>query len=583
MPKQIARWQGTGNNALHSMSEWIMLVDSLRNIADSRYHFLLNDLVDHFNLPGYDSLALSVYPDHSGNIFVNQKCIHQLPWAGWYLNNVLVELLAVPKQGQAFSHWDLNGSFFSDQFAVTLSVDSFSNIEAIFIPDSTAIPNIVINEIFYAGGMSGDWIELANTGLFPVDLSNWSFSDRDSLLAFTIPQNTILRPDSYLILAAKQLVLMETVYHRHVVKGNLRFGLSALGESIFLYDHQKTLIDSVAYKNYYPWPEFFGTATGSIELISRHLDNNIGNNWTTGPEPLGSPGEQNSTGILYFDGIENQIISAGEVFDTIFFRDHFYHPDFSTDTVTWRVTNTEFLNVSVNQDLDFSVVKYQPGERGIEKLKFTASIPGVGFAKDSAYFGIGTTIHDSILCNTSWEQAESPFFIEKQITVPSGCILTIGPGVEIGLGRFGGLAVHGSLQVNGKDDSRTEFFNLENHWQILGFHPNATDTSRLNWTIVKGATFGIDATWQSAAVSAFHHNLIVRNCRFLKNQRCIYGHNGKVEVVNSYFKETNYGEKINLVACEALVENCTLEYTKGDFTAIDFDAGYCMNVSLTLE
>ncbi len=68
------------------------------------------------------------------------------------------------------------------------------------INDCTVPSSVKINEVESNGGTPGDWVELINTGVVPVDVSGFGFKDNDDTRTFKIPANTIIAPGAYLVL-----------------------------------------------------------------------------------------------------------------------------------------------------------------------------------------------------------------------------------------------------------------------------------------------------------------------------------------------------------------------------------------------
>jgi hypothetical protein len=63
--------------------------------------------------------------------------------------------------------------------------------------------NIVISEVNYHsdnGLDSGDWFELHNTTAQPVNVAGWIFRDDQIIDSYTIPQNTTIPANGYLVL-----------------------------------------------------------------------------------------------------------------------------------------------------------------------------------------------------------------------------------------------------------------------------------------------------------------------------------------------------------------------------------------------
>ena len=75
-------------------------------------------------------------------------------------------------------------------------------------PTPTSDPtDIVINEVYYLGSSSEDWVELKNTGPDPIDISEWWFCSRfsyEKLSAMTLKQGAdlTLNPGEIIVLAS---------------------------------------------------------------------------------------------------------------------------------------------------------------------------------------------------------------------------------------------------------------------------------------------------------------------------------------------------------------------------------------------
>ncbi|MBK6304542.1 MAG: lamin tail domain-containing protein [Gemmatimonadetes bacterium] len=98
---------------------------------------------------------------------------------------------------------------------------------------------VKINEVESSGGVPGDWIELYNTGLTPLDLSGFLVKDNDDTRTTTLPAGTTIAPGGI-------YVIEETV---------LGFGLGA-ADAARLYDRNGALLDS------YTWTAHATTTYG---------------------------------------------------------------------------------------------------------------------------------------------------------------------------------------------------------------------------------------------------------------------------------------------------------------------------------
>jgi len=176
------------------------------------------------------------------------------------------------------------------EIEITLSGDS--QLTAFLDVDTTTITDpIVITEINFNSAPeadSDDWIELHNRTGAAIDLTGWQFSDGAGH-AYAFPPDTVLWPESYLVLC-RDRIKFKTV-HPHVknLLGNFAFGLGSEGESVRVLDAQNKVVDRVDYASVAPWPANAQGTGYTIELMDISSDNNLGENWLA-VSLLGTPG-----------------------------------------------------------------------------------------------------------------------------------------------------------------------------------------------------------------------------------------------------------------------------------------------------
>jgi len=157
---------------------------------------------------------------------------------------------------------------------------------------TTVADPIIITEINFASATeadSDDWIELYNRTATAIDLTGWQLTDGAGH-AYAFPADTVLWPDSYLVLCQDRIKFK--AIHPYVKDrlGNLGFGLSGEGESLRVLDPRNKVVDRVDYRSVAPWPQTARGTGYTIELMDIFRDNNLGNNWRA-LTPLGTPGE----------------------------------------------------------------------------------------------------------------------------------------------------------------------------------------------------------------------------------------------------------------------------------------------------
>ena len=125
-----------------------------------------------------------------------------------------------------------------------------------------------------------------------------------------------------------------------------------------------------------------------------------------------------------------------------------------------------------------------------------------------------TWIWDNIQQDTVWTLTDSPFIIIKNITVESGHILTIEPGVEVKFGGNFSLIVEGTLYAVGTPEDTIKFISNKyqpqlGDWGTIRF-ANKSQTSTLAYSIIKHAEHGITIE---------NGNAQIRNCEISHNYR----------------------------------------------------------------
>lgn len=153
---------------------------------------------------------------------------------------------------------------------------------------------VIINEINYNSSdtlTSGDWIELYNTSLNSINISNWQIKDSNDNHVFVIPNGTQIDGNGYLVFVKSELNFA-SVYPNIPYLGELGFGLGN-SDAVRLYSTNGNLMDEVYYDALPPWPSCANGTSYTLELIAPELDNSLPENWDCVNEN-GSPNAVNS-------------------------------------------------------------------------------------------------------------------------------------------------------------------------------------------------------------------------------------------------------------------------------------------------
>ena len=175
----------------------------------------------------------------------------------------------------------------SDFYAFTTNTPGTNN-------STIALGDIVINELMYdpiSGNNDDQYIELYNKGTNTVDMSGWQFT---SGVNFTIPTNTMLAPDSYLVVARNQTNLFAhyTNLNTGNTVGNYTGSLAHHGERVALAMPQTlngtgtiyVVENEVTYGTGGRWGQWSHGGGSSLELSDPRADNRRAANWADSDE-----------------------------------------------------------------------------------------------------------------------------------------------------------------------------------------------------------------------------------------------------------------------------------------------------------
>ena len=203
------------------------------------------------------------------------------------------------------------------------------------------VPSVVITEIMYnpdtnEGGSSlPEWVEVANTGNFVVDLEGWRLRDEDDQWGM-FPAGTTLDPFQTLVIYDEDFATESTFRSAWRVPeealvvgvpwGSLANSPSDTNELLELIDQSSNVMDAVNYDDSAGWPSDSPDGP-SIYLSDVTADNNVGGSWSrsvlgideavsaSAPfsnQDLGSPGWIPVPVILQPPVVESVVINEGD-------------------------------------------------------------------------------------------------------------------------------------------------------------------------------------------------------------------------------------------------------------------------------
>ncbi|MBE0637672.1 MAG: lamin tail domain-containing protein [Bacteroidales bacterium] len=290
MAAHKAKWGG-------SVSFWnnFHVNTKLKGFFQNRPEYARLHTIEEFGLDTVFTLTLNTANGMSSRIRLNTIIPDNYPWNGIYFYDNPVQVEALPAPGMEFSHWQ------SSQFPVLtdslqrmwwhLSANDTLTAHFIGVPDTLKLVFTEINYKSHEEMDAGDWVELFNPNETEVDISGWIFKGDSDFSSFIFPENTLIQPGSYLVLAqdtARFSAINKDVAN---VTGSFNFGLKTWSSQVRLFDRHENLIVSMQYFDQSPWPGNIAGTGRTIELISPELDINDPQSWKAGC-PGGSPGSE---------------------------------------------------------------------------------------------------------------------------------------------------------------------------------------------------------------------------------------------------------------------------------------------------
>ncbi|MCB0281649.1 MAG: CotH kinase family protein [Calditrichaeota bacterium] len=360
LPRHQQRWG-------HSSEFRNYHLQLMHEFAHYRATYLAGFTLTRFGLNGMS--AVKVDSDNDGGyVRVNSVYPETYPWQGFYYNGIPVEVQAIAKSGYKFTGW--TGSIESNQGLLTIDPIAAPDLTAHFEQMQASESEIVINEINYNSADdfdSGDWVEFVNAGNEIADLSGWIFKDENDDHQFIFPAGTMLKPDSFIVLADNDSLFSDK-FSDPVRIMSINFGFSGSGELLRLFDAAGVIIDSLTYNDNDPWPLEADGAGASLELLNPGRDNSIAQNWKASAG-YGSPGRINSV----YTSLEQEEFS---ILPDAFSLHQNYPNPFNPDTrIMYDLSQNAYVNITVF-DISGKIIKRIIDKNlnaGTYKIKFNAN------------------------------------------------------------------------------------------------------------------------------------------------------------------------------------------------------------------
>jgi len=135
--EHIQRWSEPSHK-----TTWVAFINQMRTYANNRAQHARSHLMDEFQIQSIYNVQIDVNDTTAGIVKINTIDIQEstpgissspYPWAGIYFQNIPIDLVAKPKPGYRFTHWEIGDSIFTDQ-SVTVTLYTSTSITAYFEP-----------------------------------------------------------------------------------------------------------------------------------------------------------------------------------------------------------------------------------------------------------------------------------------------------------------------------------------------------------------------------------------------------------------------------------------------------------------
>ncbi|MDA7803446.1 CotH kinase family protein [Crocinitomix sp.] len=242
MPYHVKRWHTSFEN-------WEYHVDIVRRFVRERPKYLRQFIIEKFGLEGLLNVSIKHPGKKVAAIEFNSLKIKD-DFEGIYFKNVPVKISVIPKHDYVFKGW--KGRPETEQSIVVYPKENLI-LEPLFEPRPKSVyaDSIIFNELCIyqvESDTSDDWIELYNRSNERVNIGGWTFTDDRFDNGFKLPDNLSLEPHQFIILCEDKL-RYSTRFNIDTVQvvGDFKFGLSAKGELIKLYDNDGFIVDSITF------------------------------------------------------------------------------------------------------------------------------------------------------------------------------------------------------------------------------------------------------------------------------------------------------------------------------------------------
>lgn len=264
-------------------SDWLNYLDEYKEFWNTRAPYARTNMKNQLGLSDSVLVTLEIIPKGAGYIKLNSIEIDDDRWKGIYFKGIPVTLEAVPNAGYTFTEWQSSSLTLPNKKSTLLATINITS-DNVFTANFSGKPVeqlITLSEINYNSSPNqntGDWLELHNYGDALVDISGWVIKDEKLYNKYTIPNNTQLEANEYIVFA-ENTNQFSSINSLKLPLGPIGFNLSNSGETIYIYNQRGQLQQAVRYTDKAPWNTYADGEGGTLDLNKSGSDITNPENW----------------------------------------------------------------------------------------------------------------------------------------------------------------------------------------------------------------------------------------------------------------------------------------------------------------
>lgn len=225
------------------------------------------------------------------------------------------------------------------------------------------------------------------------------------------------------------------------------------------------------------------------------------------------------------------------------------------------------LSASPSPGFRFEEWQGQEGGAEMEVMLTDTTVLTARFVPDS-----GSAVSGTLVGDTAYTLAGSPYTIVDDLTVPNGTTLTVEEGVSIIMSKGAQLRVQGSLNIEGTEELPVSISGQRGaRWGGISFEQTST-TSTLSYLTVRDSGRGFDPVTYPAGISGLDSDVVIEFLNIDEGLAPLFFRGGSLILRDSFIHIPVTGDGLNVKQGQAQTLRCVfLGNNAPDTDAIDYD------------